>query len=253
MPGFERLDDRRMNSAAPHTLPSLRAYVTAPYPCAYLPERQARALVALPDTHWTTQLYTPLVERGFRRSGMHVYRPRCDACNACVSLRIAVAEFAPNRSQRRACQAHQNLVCREAPRAFNPDHFALYCAYQRARHPGSGMDTRDPQQYCEYMIDSPVDTALFEFCEGTVLRMVAVVDRLSDGWSAVYTFYDPTPGLSLGTFGIQWQIAQLRRMGLPYLYLGYWIADDPKMAYKNKFYPHQRRIDGSWVTFSGKG
>ncbi|MDO6388372.1 MULTISPECIES: arginyltransferase [Uliginosibacterium] len=225
----------------------LQFYATAPYECSYLPERQARSQVATPAHMVDTQLYSQLVRDGFRRSGIYTYRPWCDACRACVPVRLPVAEFTPNRSQRRAWAQHQNLEAREAELRFSEEHFDLYRRYQHARHEGGGMDQDDREQYAHFMLESQVDTRLIEFRENGVLRMVSLIDCLSDGLSSVYTFYDTeVPGASYGSFGILWQIASCHSIGRPYLYLGYWIRDSRKMSYKQKFRPLEGRVGGQW-------
>jgi arginine-tRNA-protein transferase len=127
-------------------------------------------------------------------------------------------------------------------------HYALYLRYQRHRHPGGGMDQDSREQYQHFLLHSNVATDLVEFREGGALRMVSLVDRLADGLSSVYTFFEPDlPGTSFGTWNILWQIRRCADLGLPYLYLGYWIAESPKMAYKASFRPIEGLVDGRWT------
>lgn len=225
----------------------IQFYTTAPYPCSYLPEQQARSQVAIPGDLIDASVYSQLVRAGFRRSGLFTYRPHCDRCRACVPVRVRAAEFTPNRTQRRTWRDYQHLQVELLPLGYNEEHYLLYRNYQQSRHAGGGMDEDSREQYRNFILKSNVSSFLAEFRDQDgCLKMVSLIDELDDGLSSVYTFFDPDPRASLGTFNVLWQMALCRKLELPYLYLGYWIGASRKMSYKTRYQPLEGLQDGKW-------
>ena len=236
-----------MSSLNDIPISALHFYLTAPYPCSYLPDIQARSQVATPAFLITSALYSRLVLHGFRRSGVYIYRPRCDECSACVQMRVDAKQFSANRSQRRAWKQHAKLKATLHSLQDKPEYYDLYLRYQRARHPDGGMDNDDREAYQTFLLQSQIDTLLVEFREDGLLRMVSVIDLLADGLSSVYTFYDPdVPHARYGVYNILWQIEMCRKLDLDFVYLGYWIENSKKMSYKTQFQPAQGLQNGIW-------
>ncbi len=236
------------------TLQKLQFYVTTSYSCGYLPKRLAQSLIATPQHLVDANVYSSLIQQGFRRSGKFAYRPHCEHCQACVPVRIVLQDFVLSRSQKRAHRQHQSLTTTVLPVAFHEEHYTLYAAYQKLRHAEDKPEHEkkavddDVEQYKSFLCETNVESVLVEFRENNQLKMVSVIDIVHDGISAVYTFYDATEHkASYGTYNVLWQINWAKQLNLPYLYLGYWIQDSQKMSYKQKFQPLEKFIDDEWI------
>ena len=223
-------------------------YLSMPHPCSYLAGRMSTILFVDPQRILNQGEYGMYVRHGFRRSGDLVYRPHCQGCSACVPVRVPVRAFAPSRGQRRAWNRNSDIAVVPKPARFDPAHFDLYQRYQAGRHPESGMNDADPQKYTAFLTSRQVEAVFFELRAGSRLLGVAVADVLPDGLSAVYTFYEPDcPQRGLGVYAVLWEIGEAARRGLDYLYLGYWIAEGPKMSYKINYQPLEALQDGHWL------
>ncbi len=222
-------------------------YTTRPQPCSYLQDRQSTTLFADPQARLDNGIYGRLIEHGFRRSGEYLYRPDCSGCDACIALRIPVADFAPSRGQRRTLRRNRDLEVTSLPARYDEQQFQLYRRYIRSRHPGGGMDDPTPQGYLSFLSSSWSDTIFHEFRLENRPIAVAVADRLDSGLSAVYTYFDPDcAARSPGNYAILWLIQEARRRNLSWLYLGYWIRECPRMAYKNRYRPFEIYRNDTW-------
>lgn len=226
----------------------LALFETQAHECPYVPSRIARTAFIDPRASLDTSLYAELIQQGFRRSGRHLYRPSCQGCNACCSLRIPVAKFRPRRRHRRCLRRNASISVASVPPRFCNEHFSLYRSYVAERHPGSSMDDPTPESYQSFLGQSWCDTEFLELYENDRLLAVAVMDDLGNALSAVYTFYEPgLPDRSLGTLAILCEIAETRRRGYDYLYLGYWITGCAGMDYKAEFRPHEVLTSSGWM------
>lgn len=237
-----------MTKPIENALQKIQFYVTAPYPCSYLADQLAQSLIATPQHLVDVHQYSGLIQQGFRRSGSFVYRPHCENCNACIPVRLEVSQFKPSRSQKRAYKSNRHLEVNVQKISFDEEHFALYKQYQASRHEAD-LAQENAEQYQNFLAKSNVESVFVTFRDEGVLKMVSVVDIVEDGISAVYTFYDTQDKqASYGTYSIMWLIEWCQTINLPHLYLGYWIKNSRKMAYKQKFEPQEALIDGEWQT-----
>jgi arginine-tRNA-protein transferase len=240
-----------------------RFFVTAPSPCPYLPSRTERKVFAELKGDDAQQMAEALGRIGFRRSQNVVYRPSCDGCQACVSVRVPTASFTPGRTQKKLLAAHADLEVHACEPWATEEQWALLQRYLAARHPGGGMSAMDAHDFADMVEQSPIDTVVVEYREpgvdGQLGRLVGccITDKQSDGLSMIYSFYETdlphdkgsvrsNVRRGLGNFIILDHITRAARAGLPYVYLGYWIADCGRMAYKTRFRPIEALIGGAW-------
>ena len=225
-------------------------YTTAPLPCPYVAGRMERKVVTEITGPDADALHDRLSRAGFRRSHNIAYAPVCPACQACVPIRIPVATFKPDRTLRKITRANAAVEAFEVPARATAEQFQLFNRYQQARHREGDMATMSFYDYRAMVEDTPIDTFIAEFRDGDdQLISACLTDRLGDGLSAVYSYF--SPGLekrSLGTHAILWLIERARALGLPYVYLGYWVPDSRKMTYKARFRPSEILVSGVWRT-----
>lgn len=230
------------------TAKSLTFFRTSLHKCSYLDNEDSRTVFLDPLVQIKHQLHGKLSRNGFRRSGDYIYKPDCVNCNQCISVRIPVDEFYTNRQQRRAIKQNSDLLVSRKGARINAELFKLYNNYISARHSHGDMYPASEEQYQSFFLSSWANTFFYEFRipDGTLV-MVSVVDELDDGLSAVYTFFDPSEDKrSLGRYAILWQIEELKRLKLNFLYLGYWVQDAMSMNYKTEYKPQQHYIDNQW-------
>jgi leucyl-tRNA---protein transferase len=249
-PGAGNKPKRKQVLSGGH-LPFRQFFATSPVACPYLPGRAERKIIVELGGGASAAFYDNLSRIGFRRSHRFAYRPACRGCASCVPVRIAVERFHDTRSTRRVRNSNRDLRTRFVAARATPEQFRLFSAYQRTRHSDSDMAI---MRYADYRImieDTPVRTAIAEFrdADGALLA-ASLIDLLDDGVSAVYSFFDPhQTKRSLGIWSVLWLVEECRRHEQPFVYLGYWIADSPKMAYKGRFPALERLTAGGWKAF----
>lgn len=233
-----------------HSLNELAFFASAAHDCSYLDEQTAVSVFADPNAAMDMSTYSALAERGFRRSGTHVYTPHCPNCQACVAARVPVNLFKPNRNQRRTLNRATDITTEISHPEFSNEAFALYQKYISTRHSGGGMDDNNPERYLDFLTSDWADTEFVEFRIDGRLIAVAVQDVLTHGLSAVYSFFDPEfTRISLGRYAVLWQIGEAQRRRLPWLFLGYWIGNCKKMLYKQEYRPIELLQHGRWQRF----
>jgi leucyl-tRNA---protein transferase len=242
-----------------HSRDTPQFYLTAPSPCPYLAGREERKVFTHLVGERAPELNDLLTHGGFRRSQSIAYRPACETCRACVSVRVVVEDFRPTRSMRRVLDRNSDLVAEMRVPVPTSEQYSVFRSYLDSRHRDGGMADMTVLDYAMMVEDSHVETRIVEFRRrGPDSRLtgrgngplfgVALTDVLSDGLSMVYSFFDPDAGArSLGTFIILDHIARARRLGLPYVYLGYWVKGSKKMDYKGRFLPQERLTGEGWA------
>jgi arginine-tRNA-protein transferase len=223
-------------------------YTTAPLPCPYLPGRTERKIVTELSGTEAEALHERLSRAGFRRSHNIAYAPVCPGCQACVPIRVVSEDFTPDRTQRRILRANADLTVSEMPARATAEQFTLFQRYQKNRHADGDMAAMGYYDYRAMIEDTPISTGILEFRDARDRLLGAcLTDWLADGLSAVYSFFDTDEEKrSLGTFAVLWLIGRARSLGLPYVYLGYWVPESRKMAYKARFRPSEILISGAW-------
>jgi len=232
----------------------LRFYLTGASPCPYLPGQMERKGFTHLTQYNPDALHNHLSQAGFRRSQGVAYRPACPSCNACRSVRVDTAGFKASRNQKRILRRNQDLTRRPVSARASREYYRLLKAYLNSRHDGGGMSDMGYREFCAMVNDSPVQSLMFEYRQGRAedgpLMAVSLTDVMRDGFSMVYTFFVPDqPRRSLGTYLILDHIRHASALGLPHVYLGYWIKGSPKMEYKKRFRPLEVLDGGQWRAF----
>ncbi len=230
---------------------TVQLYITTEHKCSYISEQMASTVFIDPSLSPNIILYEQLANKGFRRSGKHIYKPECKLCDRCISTRIPVEKFALNRRFKRALKKNIALSKYQIKPQFTDEYFELYSRYIKHQHADGDMYPPNKKQFVEFLLDDWPGASFIEWRLDNRLVCVAVTDVMENAWSAVYTFYEPQLSkLSLGTFSILEQIRLAKLAGCQYLYLGYWIKDCHKMAYKGDFRPIQCFFNNQWVELS---
>jgi len=236
-----------MNDDVTRKLKNMHFFTTPAHDCSYLEGRQATTLFADPHAHIDTAVYSALSAVGFRRSGAHIYRPHCQACQACIPVRVLVDEYRSNRRQRRIWKKNLDLDVKIKTPELTNEYFDLYQRYIQERHADGDMFPADREQFQSFLVNGRIEARFVEFRLDGRLLAVAVMDVMDTALSAIYTFFDPAETQrSLGTQAVLFQLEESRRQGKAWLYLGYWIDECKKMNYKSEYTPQELYIDNRW-------
>ncbi|KPB01794.1 arginyltransferase [Ahrensia marina] len=247
-----------------HDTKTPQFFLTSPSRCPYLEDQMERKVFTHLVGEKASEMNELLTQGGFRRSQNIAYRPACESCRSCISIRIMADEFKPTKSMRRIINANQDLIGVEHNAEPTSEQFSLFRAYLDSRHRDGGMSDMTALDYAMMVEDTHVNTKVIEYRrrgpdsfitgqgEGPLVG-VSLCDRMSDGYSMVYSFFDPDSEFkSLGTWIILDHISRANAQGLPFVYLGYWVADSPKMEYKSRFKPQQHLTPNGWELYRGK-
>ncbi|MAI42245.1 MAG: arginyltransferase [Candidatus Azotimanducaceae bacterium] len=234
------------------SLTKLRFFKTPEHECSYLPQKKAITLFLDPQITINTETYSSLSYYGFRRSGKHIYRPCCLSCNACIPARVQADKFIPKRHHRRIIKKNSDLSVNARAPKMSKEYFDLYERYINTRHVDGDMYPANIDQFTSFLVEGRKEATFFEFRNNdNNLMSVAVTDRLTEGLSAIYTFFDPQArNRSLGAFTLLWLIEKAKRESLRHVYLGYWIKDSHKMDYKITYKPIELYVNGKWTTIT---
>lgn len=232
----------------------INLYLSTEHDCSYLADRQANSLFIDPQMQMSADIYSELIQQGFRRSGSHVYTPYCKKCHDCIPVRLNVQQFSLSRSQKRCRNKNKQMLVStnntpHEEKENQQEQYDLYHHYVKSRHPDGGMDEPGIKTYLDFLSSDWSDTIFYEFREQDKLIAIAVTDIVTDGLSAVYTFFDTTAESqkrSLGIYAVLWQAQEAKRQGLKWLYLGYWIQGCQKMSYKDNYQPLEYFYNHLW-------
>jgi arginine-tRNA-protein transferase len=235
-----------------HSRDTPQFYLTAPSACPYLGGKEERKVFTHLVGERAGELNNILTQGGFRRSQSIAYRPACEGCRSCVSVRVLAAEFQPSRSMRRIANRNADIIAEMKPAVPTSEQYSIFRAYLDSRHRDGGMADMTVLDYAMMVEDSHIETRIIEYratgTPGGDLIAVALTDVLADGLSMVYSFFEPdAASRSLGTLMVLDHIARARQMGLAYVYLGYWVRGSRKMDYKGRFLPQERLTPDGWA------
>ncbi len=230
-------------------LADLQFYSTPEHPCSYLDKTEAKTLFLDPKLIISQSVYSQLSELGFRRSGSHIYRPHCDNCQACISIRLPVRSFVMSNSQRRVFNKNKDLIIKQVEPIYTEEYYQLYEQYINTRHKDGDMYPPSSEQFKTFLVESTQKSLFVEFrLPSKQLVAIATMDVFDRSLSAVYTFFDPKYAKrSLGAYAILWQIVETQYRKFNYLYLGYWVDNCKKMRYKTDYKPMELLINGRWL------